>query len=233
MDKYEYRRQRLIELRDTYCDGKISVLAEKLQRSHSYVSRMLYPLDKNNSKRIGDDMLDLLSATFNVTKSWLSGDGDSTILSTMKKDTDTTVLYLYEVSASCGYGTINPDFPDLLRTLEIPNAALLELLGTNNLNGIQLMPPDGDSMEPTIPRKSITLIQTKVSEFQNSGVYLITFAGYTYIKRLSLGKYGVLNVTSDNPLYAHNNFEITEAEADQLTIHGKLWKVLPLEFLDI
>ena len=76
MDKYEFRRQRLIELKDQHCDGKISTLAEKLKRSHSYVSRMLFDENKPNKKRIGDDMLDVISEAFGVSKAWLDGDVD-------------------------------------------------------------------------------------------------------------------------------------------------------------
>lgn len=150
-----------------------------------------------------------------------------------KSTTDTTTLYLYDWSASCGHGVLNHDFPELLRTIEIPNDALQELLGTTNLKGVHLMPPDGDSMEPTIPRRSITLIKTDIAEFKSSGVYLITFDGYTYIKRLSRGKHGIIKVTSDNRSYAATDFEITPEEYEQLTVHGRFWKTLPLDFLDI
>ena len=77
MDKYEFRRQRLIELKDQHCDGKISTLAEKLKRSHSYVSRMLFDESKANRKRIGDDMLDVISEAFGMSKSWLDGEVDA------------------------------------------------------------------------------------------------------------------------------------------------------------
>ena len=88
-------------------------------------------------------------------------------------------------------------------------------------------------MEPTIPPKSITLIKTDVVEFESSGVYLFTFQGYTYIKRLARGKAGVIHVTSDNPIYSKSDFVIEPSEFDDLFIHGKFWKVLPLDFLDI
>ena len=63
--------------------------------------------------------------------------------------TDTTTLRVMDVAASCGHGVLNPEYPELLRSLEIPNSALVELLGTSDLKGVELMPPDGDSMEPS------------------------------------------------------------------------------------
>lgn len=162
----------------------------------------------------------------NITTTTLS----TTIIPTQS---NTTILRLYDMRASCGFGSCNPDFPELLRTIEIPNNALVELLGTQNLNSVELMPPDGDSMEPTIPRRSITLIKTDIDKFQDSGVYLITFDGYTYIKRLARGKSGVIKVISDNKRYADSDFDIKPDELDRLIIHGKFWKALPLDFIDI
>ncbi|PIT53882.1 LexA family transcriptional regulator [Snodgrassella alvi] len=162
----------------------------------------------------------------NITTTTLS----TTVIPTQS---NTTILRLYDMRASCGFGSCNPDFPELLRTIEIPNNALVELLGTQNLNGVELMPPDGDSMEPTIPRRSITLIKTDIDKFQDSGVYLITFDGYTYIKRLARGKSGVIKVISDNKRYADSDFDIQPDELDRLIIHGKFWKALPLDFIDI
>lgn len=148
-------------------------------------------------------------------------------------DLETARLDLFDVAASCGSGHLNADYPELLHSLEIPKSALKELLGTDNLHGVKLMAPDGDSMEPTIPPKSITLIKTDVVDFESSGVYLFTFQGYTYIKRLARGKAGVIHVTSDNPIYGKSDFVIEPEEFDDLFIHGKFWKVLPLNFLDI
>ena len=233
MDKFERRRQRLLELRDSACEGKTSHLAKKLGRSDSYVARMLYEEDHPHKKRIGDDMLDVIADAFGVTKAWLNGEGDTTVSVLAPKNSNTTTLRIYDRAASCGHGYLNSDFPALLRSLEIPNDALEELLGTSDLRGIELMPPDGDSMEPTIPRRSIALIKTNVTDFQNSGVYLINFQGFDYIKRLARGKGGVLHVTSDNPAYKHTDFQISPDEADQLFVQGTFWKVLPLEFLDI
>lgn len=172
-----------------------------------------------------------IADALNVSVEWLkTGEGSSENLS---DDLETVRLDLYDVSASCGSGHLNVDYPELLHSLEIPKAALKELLGTDNLHGVKLMSPDGDSMEPTIPPKSITLIKTDVAEFESSGVYLFTFQGYTYIKRLARGKAGVIHVTSDNPIYSKSDFVIEPEEFDDLFIHGKFWKVLPLDFRDI
>ena len=192
-----------------------------------------YPAMKKITKgeTLNPKFLFEIAEALNVSVEWLkTGEGSSENLS---DDLETARLDLYDVSASCGSGHLNADYPELLHSLEIPKAALKELLGTDNLYGVKLMSPDGDSMEPTIPPKSITLIKTDVAEFESSGVYLFTFQGYTYIKRLARGKAGVIHVTSDNPIYSKSDFVIEPEEFDDLFIHGKFWKVLPLDFLDI
>lgn len=172
-----------------------------------------------------------IAEALNVSVEWLkTGEGPSENLS---DGLETARLDLFDVATSCGSGHLNADYPELLHSLEIPKSALKELLGTDNLHGVKLMSPDGDSMEPTIPPKSITLIKTDVVDFESSGVYLFTFQGYTYIKRLARGKAGVIHVTSDNPIYGKSDFVIEPEEFDDLFIHGKFWKVLPLDFLDI
>ena len=71
MDKYERRRLRLLDLRESKCEGSNAELSRKLGRDPSYVARMLLPDGKPAKKRIGDDMVDLISATFQVSREWV------------------------------------------------------------------------------------------------------------------------------------------------------------------
>ncbi len=71
MDKFEIRRLNLDKLLREYCGGKIVNLAEKLGKSHSYVSRMLYPEGKANKKNIGDEMADEIARAFEIPRAYL------------------------------------------------------------------------------------------------------------------------------------------------------------------
>lgn len=64
MDKYERRRLNLARILADQCSGKIADLAKKIDRSDSYVTRMLYPVGKTGKKRIGEDLADLVSKIF-------------------------------------------------------------------------------------------------------------------------------------------------------------------------
>ena len=71
MDKYERRRLQLMELLKTRCSGKKSVLAKKIEKEPSYVSRILYPEGKAGKKRIADDLIEAIEKGFQLPHGWL------------------------------------------------------------------------------------------------------------------------------------------------------------------
>lgn len=77
MDKYEIRRQRLILLKDTKCNGKAVNVARAIERDATYVTRMLYPEGKKGKKRIADDMIDIIEKAFSLSRGWLDQPLDS------------------------------------------------------------------------------------------------------------------------------------------------------------
>lgn len=74
MDKYELRRQNLAALLHRHCGGRAATLADLIDRSPSYVSRMLYPEGKAGKKRIGEDMRDLIEDALGLPRGTLDID---------------------------------------------------------------------------------------------------------------------------------------------------------------
>lgn len=74
MDKYEFRRQRLSLILREKCNGKPSILATKIGRDPSYVSRLLYPEGKKGKRRIADDLIEAIGTAF---PEWLDDDKPS------------------------------------------------------------------------------------------------------------------------------------------------------------
>lgn len=68
MDKYERRRLRLIEIRDELCDGSGASLAKRIDKSDSYVSRMLWPEGREGRKRIGEGMVEHVEDVFGLPR---------------------------------------------------------------------------------------------------------------------------------------------------------------------
>lgn len=73
MEKYEARRKSLLKLMYSQCEGKVATLAKRLDRSDSYVARMLYPDDKAGRKRIGEEMAELIEKKFGLEAGGLDG----------------------------------------------------------------------------------------------------------------------------------------------------------------
>ena len=80
MDKYEIRRQKVMELIENRCGGVHAKFAEKIDRSPSYVGRMLYEEGKKGKKNISDTLIDVIEEKFNLTRGWLDGIGEDETL---------------------------------------------------------------------------------------------------------------------------------------------------------
>jgi SOS-response transcriptional repressor LexA len=66
---YENRRRRLQELLAEN-GGKQSVLADRMKKPASYISRLLSDPDKNGHKNIGDDIITAAREAFNLPAGW-------------------------------------------------------------------------------------------------------------------------------------------------------------------
>lgn len=77
MDKYEIRRQRLEQLVKDRAGGNKAKFAELIDRSGSYVSRMLFVEGKAGKKRIADDMIEHIEEKLDLGRGWF----DKTITS--------------------------------------------------------------------------------------------------------------------------------------------------------
>jgi hypothetical protein len=75
MDKYEVRRLNLRAVIRTHCGDRIATLADRIGRSASYVSRMLYPEGKAGKKRIGEDMRNVIEDALSLERGKLDDEG--------------------------------------------------------------------------------------------------------------------------------------------------------------
>lgn len=77
MDKFEIRRLNLRALLRTHCAGRAATLADKINRSPSYVSRMLYPAGKDGKKRIGEDMRNVIEDALSLARGSLDDEASA------------------------------------------------------------------------------------------------------------------------------------------------------------
>lgn len=153
MDKYEYRRQRLIALRDEKANGNGAQLARTIDKEPSYVTRMLYPEGKAGKKRIGEDMIQIIEEAFGV-QGWFGADSgrlsDEAILFARQFDT-LPVRYKEMVLQQLNYATdLIKKFPELRQTM--PDYMVTDRIG---LPGKKIQSPTAPSLKTkTSNRKS-------------------------------------------------------------------------------
>lgn len=89
---------------------------------------------------------------------------------------------------------------------------------------VSLIQAKGDSMAPTIFDGDLLLVQHDIDDdaVAAGGVFVITFDGAMYVKRLSYGDYGALQIISDNQRYDVRTVPAAE-RADRVTVHGRVF----------
>lgn len=142
---------------------------------------------------------------------------------------DTVILHHRDISVSCGSGVINAEYPELIRSIEIPKDQIFKIFGRNDLKNIDIVSIDGDSMEPTISKQSIAFVDHAITEYKGDGVYVFFYIDGVYMKRLQRLP-GKLLAISDNPIY--KPFEVNPNEED-FRIIAKFIGVLPMQVIKL
>lgn len=212
-DKYEIRRLALKELVDSLGKGGIAIVADRIGKSPSYVSRMLYEPGKDGRKGIGEDSWDIITKEYPE----ISGNSPSPPIAGFATARDYTRLQLLEGGAGMGDGVVNEDYPEVIREVEISNTELRKKLGFLPAPGrIQLITGRGPSMYPDIEDGEVVAVDTQINFFDGDDFYLININGMTQIKQLQMRPDG-LHVVSSNPRFHPYRVE----SPDEIAIGGK------------
>lgn len=102
--------------------------------------------------------------------------------------------------ATCGAGTINDHYIEVVDYVTVASAWAREKLG-GNLNKIQVITARGDSMEPTIEDGDVMFVDTAIEAFEGDGLYLLWYIDGLKAKRLQSTVGGGLMIISDNSSY--------------------------------
>lgn len=137
-----------------------------------------------------------------------------------------SVFEILDVRASCGPGSINSDYPEVISRLIMPTEKALELIGVTNHDGrVKVINASNDSMSPTIKPKDLLFVDTSVIEYRGEGIYLLVNIDELLCKRLQrVGS--VINVKSDNPAYDSWEWKPN----DSVRVVGRVLCAMPIEF---
>nr|DAK47689.1 MAG TPA: Repressor protein CI [Caudoviricetes sp.] len=211
-------------------------LAKAVGKSQSAIAAVESGRNKETSGLIS------IARVLGVSPEWLeTGKGDSKIgsdqprsedsilppLESLKAPEDSITFRHRDIWVKCGSGgAVNADFPDIIRTLEIPREYVFLLFGSANVEHLDIVGIKGDSMEPTLPQKGLAFIDTRINYFDGDGIYAFYYSDGTYMKRLQKVP-GKLVAHSDNKNYS--SFEIDQSGDEPFQIIAKFRAVMPLE----
>lgn len=124
----------------------------------------------------------------------------------------------YDVRGAMGHGQVPADYNEAIRNLVIREDVLREKgITYSSPEALAMITGWGQSMEGTINDKDPVIVDRGVNEFIGEGVYVLTWHGLLYIKRVQQKDADHFWLISDNP----NNKDL-EARIDDVTIHAKV-----------
>lgn len=124
-----------------------------------------------------------------------------------------------DVSASAGDGAASKDVVEVIRSIEyVPDQARV-IFGNRPESSVKLINVRGDSMEGTIEPGDLIFVDVGVSVFDGDGIYVFSFNGDMFVKRLQKVK-SQLIVISDNPRY--REWTISEEEMYMFHVAGRV-----------
>lgn len=172
-----------------------------------------------------------IATALNVDPHWLkTGEGDPDpsyrIVEVSEPQKPNTVrIDILDVEASAGNGAYLSPTEQGLLSQEFDLTFFRQQFGRADAKHLKLITVKGDSMAPTLESGDLLYVDISENYFAADGLYVFTFDGQTFIKRLQkVGK--EMLVISDNPTYK----EWTFTQGDDVFIHGRVIFSMPMKW---
>ncbi|MFV0926506.1 XRE family transcriptional regulator [Pseudomonas palmensis] len=124
----------------------------------------------------------------------------------------------YDIHAAMGHGQVPAEYSEVIRNVVIREEVLREKGVTYTAaQSLAMITGWGQSMEGTINDKDPVIVDRGVNDYQGEGVYVLTWHGDLFIKRLQRQDEDHVWLISDN-----RNYEKQSARIDDVTIHAKV-----------
>ena len=172
------------------------------------------------------DNLVRISAEKGVSLSWLAT-GEDEGASEPATSERSVLLPRYNVHASAGNGTVvlSEDITDFLTV----SRSLIERIAPPGAR-LGIIAATGDSMFPTVQDGDLLIIDFSVGRphVDAGGVFVVSYAGGLFVKRLQVMVDGTIQIISDNPAYAPERIERDMAD-ELMQVHAQvIWTFAPL-----
>lgn len=172
-----------------------------------------------------------IATALNVDPHWLkTGEGDPdpsyrVVEVSEPQNPNTVRIDILDVEASAGNGAYLSPTEQGLLSQEFDLTFFRQQFGRADAKHLKLITVKGDSMAPTLESGDLLYVDISENYFAADGLYVFTFDGQTFIKRLQkVGK--EMLVISDNPTYK----EWTFTQDDDVFIHGRVIFSMPMKW---
>ncbi|MFH1493765.1 MAG: S24 family peptidase [Pseudomonadota bacterium] len=211
MDKYERRRQRLIELRDTKCGGNGAELARKIGRDPSYVTRMLYQEGKAGKKRIADEMIEIIETAFLLPRGWLDQDHSTQSVTSNVEEAPDLRPFLDVAVVGTVQGGDNGFFTELEYPVGHGEGSITYPAKDENSYALRVR---GDSMRPRIKNGEFIVVEPNHAPQPGDDVVVCLLDGRKMVKELLYMRDGEITLGSINN--GHGNISVASDQVDKM-----------------
>lgn len=105
----------------------------------------------------------------------------------------------YDVRGAMGGGEVPHDYPEMLQDVRVSPKHLREMgVEFKEHFHLKMVTGWGQSMTPTIKHRDPLLVDVTIREFSGDGIYLLSWQGHLYIKRLQILDEEHFEMISDN-----------------------------------
>ncbi len=124
----------------------------------------------------------------------------------------------YDIRGAMGGGQVPADYAEMLRDVKVSEKHLRELGVTyDDPNHLKMVHGWGQSMEPTIKHRDPLIVDISIQQFTGDGIYLFTWQGHLYIKRLQVQDADHFEMISDNKKHKDRSIRM-----DETYIHARV-----------
>ncbi|WNW11859.1 S24 family peptidase [Pseudomonas sp. DTU_2021_1001937_2_SI_NGA_ILE_001] len=150
------------------------------------------------------------------------GDAMPVDTSALRPRTDEILIPQYDIRAAMGHGQVPADYNEAIRNLVVREDVLQgKGVSYTSTAALAVITGWGQSMEGTINDKDPVIVDRGINEFIGEGIYVISWHGLLYIKRLQMLDAEHFWLISDNTRHKDQ-----QARIDDVTIHAKVLLVL-------
>lgn len=158
------------------------------------------------SKGIGEELAREMEVRFNLNlkPGYLDDPELPSILNgtTAAKESSLITVDQYNVRGSLGHGSFPADYIEVVRTITLDKNELMRRgVSYSSPDNLSIITGWGDSMIGTIEHGDLLLVDRGITSFTKEGVYLLSWDGDLYVKRVQKASKDKFLLISDNDKY--------------------------------